>query len=301
MAQTSYPFAGAPASTELEWSRMARRWQIDGVISDDPASTALKVTGNSTSNVTLAAGEALVNGFYYKNSADLAIAVPANGGGSTRVDRVVLRVSQTANSVTAVYVTGGTSAPALAIDEADVYEMSLAQVSVAAGSSIATAANVVDQRFFVGKPVAIGNSSYRRPPLRGQILVEGTTILFGDGTTWRQLYPEVVPTTSALTMASGWAAYGSTYSAPGYTKLDSGLIVLRGLAKATSTRPALSTITTLPAGARPSGDLIFFTNHVNELTGRRINIRTNGVIQTDAETTAANAYVSLAGISFMAA
>lgn len=187
MAEFSAPFDGSPIATQSQWSRMARRWGLDGVHASDPASAALKVTGNGTGNVTLQPGEAFVNGFYYLNDAVKNIAVTANAGSTTRVDTVILRASMSAKSVVAVYKTGGSSAPALTSDENGIYEIPLAQCTVAAGSSVVTAVNVLDRRWFTDRGAVPGLPGARRPSVRGQLLIEGTDLYVGDGADWRWL------------------------------------------------------------------------------------------------------------------
>ncbi|MFD3638196.1 hypothetical protein [Streptomyces griseus] len=184
MAEFSAPFDGSPIATQSQWSRMARRWGLDGVHASDPASTALKITGNGSGNVVLQPGEAFVNGFYYLNDAVKNIAVTANAGSTTRVDTVILRASMSAKSVVAVYKTGGSTAPTLTSDENGIYEIPLAQCTVAAGSSVVTAVNVLDRRWFTDRGVMPSIPGARRPSIRGQLLVEGTTLYVGDGATW---------------------------------------------------------------------------------------------------------------------
>ncbi|TXS40097.1 hypothetical protein [Streptomyces sp. OR43] len=206
MAEFSAPFDGSPIATQSQWSRMARRWGIDGVHADDPVSAALKVTGNGSGNVSLAVGEAFVNGFYYKNDAARNVAVTANAGSSARIDMVVLRASMSTKKVTAEYVTGGTSAPTLATDEAGVYEVPLAQCTVAAGSSVVTAANVADRRWFTGRGSVPSVPGARRPSVRGQLLVEGSSLYVGDGAGWQWL---ASPGVQDATYTPVWSA-GST-------------------------------------------------------------------------------------------
>ncbi|MER6601201.1 hypothetical protein [Streptomyces parvus] len=185
MAEFSAPFDGSPIATQSQWSRQARRWGLDGVHASDPADTALKVTGNGSGNVALAVGEAFVNGFYYKNDATKTIAVTANAGSAARIDMVILRASMSAKSVTAVYKTGGTSAPTLAADEEGIYEIPLAQCTVAAGSSVVTAVNVLDRRWFTDRGAVPGIPGARRPSVKSQLLVEGTRLYVGDGAGWQ--------------------------------------------------------------------------------------------------------------------
>ena len=185
MTEFSAPFDGSSIATELQWSRMARRWGSDGVHAADPTSTALKVTGSGTTTVAVSAGMAFVNGFYYSSDATKNLSVPANATGAARIDLVVLRADQAANSVTSVYKTGGVTAPPLTQVEDGVWEIPLAQCTVAAGASVVTAANVVDKRYLTGRsPWPSIGSGGRPPSAKQQLLVEGTDLYVGDGADW---------------------------------------------------------------------------------------------------------------------
>lgn len=187
MAEFSAPFDGSSISTELQWSRMARRWGLDGVHALDQYSTALKVTGSGTTTVAVAPGLAFVNGFYYALDATKNLAVTANATGAARVDLVVLRADQTANTVTAVYKTGGTTAPPLTQAEDGVWEIPLAQCTVAAGTAVVTAANVVDKRYLTGRGVLPSVPGNRPPSIKNQLLIENGALYYGDGTIWKWL------------------------------------------------------------------------------------------------------------------
>ncbi|WP_328545457.1 hypothetical protein [Streptomyces europaeiscabiei] len=185
MAEFSGPFTGSSISTELQWSRMARWWGLDGVHADDAADLTLKVTGSGATTVAVATGRAFVNGFYYDNDATKNLAVPANAGGSARVDLVVLRASQSANSVTAVYKEGGVTAPPLTQEEDGVWEIPLAQCTVAAGSTVVMAVNVADRRYFTDRGVVPAVPGVRPTSRRNQLLVDNGKLYVGDGSAWR--------------------------------------------------------------------------------------------------------------------
>ena len=187
MAEFSAPFDTSSITTELQWSRMARRWGSDGVHTEDPGSTVLKVTGSGTTTVSVAPGGAFVNGFYYYLDAAKTLSVPANTGGAARVDLVVLRADQSANSVTAVYKSGGTTAPPLTQVEDGVWEIPIAQCTVAAASTIVTAANVIDRRYLTGRGVLPSVPGNRPPSVKNTLLIEGTDLYVGDGVDWRWL------------------------------------------------------------------------------------------------------------------
>jgi hypothetical protein len=206
VAEFSAPFDTSSIATELQWSRMARMWGLDGVHTEDPSSTALKVTGTGTGTVTVAAGRAFVNGFFYQNDATKSLSVPANAGGAARVDLVVLRADQAANSVTAVYKSGGTTAPVLTQDETGVWEIPLAQCTVAGGSSVVTAANVLDRRYLTGRGTTPSIPGARRPSIKNQLMVEDGKLYLGDGADWKWLATVGV---DQSTYTPVWTAFGT--------------------------------------------------------------------------------------------
>lgn len=187
MAEFSAPFDGSPIATQLQWSRAARRWGLDGVHALDASSSALKVTGSGTTTVSVAPGMAFVNGFYYHLDAAKNLTVPANAGGAARIDYVVLRADMTAKSVTAQYKTGGTTAPTLTQDEAGTWEIPIAQCTVAASSSVVPAAAVLDRRYLTGRGVLPSIAGARPPSVKNQLLVEDGKLYVGDGAAWNWL------------------------------------------------------------------------------------------------------------------
>ena len=105
----------------------------------------LAVSGTA-SPVAVATGAAHVYGFPYFNTAITNVAVPTPSA-STRIDRIVLRVSWTAQTVRIVRVAGteGGAAPALTQTPGTTYEISLAQASITTGGVI----TVTDERAFL--------------------------------------------------------------------------------------------------------------------------------------------------------
>lgn len=137
MTQSSFPFGSSSISTEDQWSSYMRMAQVDGVFATSETGTDLKVTASNASTVSLAAGEAWIQGTYYANSAALNVSVPTNsGGGSARNDLIVLRRDPSADATTVQYRTGGTSFPTLTQTLNGTWEIPLARVTVAAGASV---------------------------------------------------------------------------------------------------------------------------------------------------------------------
>ncbi|MFG2380552.1 hypothetical protein [Streptomyces avermitilis] len=186
MAQSSFPFDSSQITTEDQWSSYMRMAQVDGIFANSEANTDLRVTASNASTLAVDVGEAWIQGTYYKNDASLNVSVPTNSGGVTpRKDLIVLRRDPSADSVTVQYKTGGTAFPALTQTLNGTWEIPLAQVTVAAGASVVPPSGVVDTRWFVGRPVILGNAADTRPPVRGQMrILNGTDIYMGDGSAW---------------------------------------------------------------------------------------------------------------------
>ncbi|MFE4651524.1 hypothetical protein [Streptomyces sp. NPDC056707] len=201
MAFTSYPFSSSPLSTEAQYALTASRWGNDGVHTDDLSSTALKVTANGTSSVSIAAGSGFVNGATVENDAVYSLSVVSNSGGSSaRKDLVVLRYDASADSIIPVYKTGGTTAPSLTNSPSTgVVEIPLAECTVAAGASVVGSTAVVDRRWGVGRPVSYGTATSRPPSRKGHVRVEGNDIVLGDGTNWLYLGTAGDPAWTAYT------------------------------------------------------------------------------------------------------
>lgn len=101
------------------------------------------VVAGTSSPVTVATGAAICYGFYYENDASMNVNVPTPAV-STRIDRIVLRVDWTAQTVRVTRVAGseGGSAPSLTQVAGTTWDVPLAQVSITTGGVI----TVTDQR-----------------------------------------------------------------------------------------------------------------------------------------------------------
>jgi len=148
MAITSFPF-DSTSSYEAQWTLMARLWREDG-----PCYGLLnvwEVYGDSSGmQVKVKSGIAWIKGHYVSNSAEVIKSIAASDPTNPRIDRVILRLSWTSNTITLEVLTGtpagSPSAPALTQSEGTTWEISLAQVYVGAGVSTITAGNVTDER-----------------------------------------------------------------------------------------------------------------------------------------------------------
>ncbi len=152
MSKTYFPFdAGAGAGvTEAQWYQMARKWLGSGVLSGE-LDELEAYADSSGMQVKVKAGQAWIEGHFFKSDAEETLAIAAADASNPRIDRVVVRLDRVNNTIDLVVLTGtaaaSPSAPTLT-QNSSVWEIPLAQVSVSAGATIITAGNVTDERVF---------------------------------------------------------------------------------------------------------------------------------------------------------
>jgi hypothetical protein len=171
LTQEYWPFAtGAGATvTEARWSAMAKQWMPDGVLAG--YLNQLQVFADSTGmQVKVRSGEAHIQGHVFRSDAEEILAVAANNSGSTRLDRVVVRLSWVAKTITIAVKTGTASLPALQQDSS-VWEISLAQISVANLASTIASGNVSDLRTLVSSGLS---ASATDPPTANAQVTAGS-------------------------------------------------------------------------------------------------------------------------------
>ena len=100
-------------------------------------------------NVTVRAGKAWINGYFYQNTGDLTVQLATADGQLNRIDRIVVQWNLTNRTITTKVKSSGfsasPSAPAVQRD-ADIFELVLADVFVAAGVTAITQSRITDQR-----------------------------------------------------------------------------------------------------------------------------------------------------------
>lgn len=189
MTQTSYPFDSTD-TTEAQYSQLFRRLNTTG-IAGTVADSNVKVTGDSTGmQVKVSTGFAMVRGHFYKNDAQVTLAISA-ANTNPRKDLVVLKLDPTANSIVLAIKTGTAGAsptdPSLTQTDEGVWEFPIARVNVAANASTISAGNVDDLRQFMGAPFGRWTTALRpTSPEAGVAGFNTTTGLpeFWNGTAW---------------------------------------------------------------------------------------------------------------------
>ena len=149
-------------------------------------STMCQIIANNNMTVTEKAGNAYINGQKYKNDGNMILTIEIADGALNRIDRIVLRHTVLNREIKA-YVKKGTFAstpvaPVLQRD-ADVYEIGLADIYIAAGAVSVTQANITDLRL---------NNSYCGI-VHGVVDQVDTTTIFNQYQAW---YSETIDDTT---------------------------------------------------------------------------------------------------------
>lgn len=193
MAESSWPNAAhnSRAVTDSEYEAMAARFSDNGV-NGTPSGDAV-VSAGAGLNVAIRPGVyANVRGHaWYSGTSTITLAITANSSGSTRIDRVVLRLDRSDWTVKAVVKTGtpGAGPPTLTQDIGDtgVYEILLANVTLLSGASSVT---VTRNELYIGSRIRPCTSTTRSPtPTVGEMCFETDTsrTMQWTGSGWRSV------------------------------------------------------------------------------------------------------------------
>jgi len=130
-----------------EWAEYFASFIGNGVF--PVPSNNLQVVANSGMVVTVKAGKAWINGYFYYNTSDLSLTLPVADGVLNRIDRIVVRWDLTERLISAVVKSSAPSAsptpPPLQRD-ADAYELCLADITTGAGVTAISQAVITDRR-----------------------------------------------------------------------------------------------------------------------------------------------------------
>lgn len=102
----------------------------------------LLVSANSGMNVTVAAGWAFIDGYWYHNDSTYVVAVTPNATGSSRTDGVFVQLDSSTRMASLVYAAGRTTPNTTS----PIKELLLASIVVGAGAIEITNTNITDKR-----------------------------------------------------------------------------------------------------------------------------------------------------------
>jgi hypothetical protein len=156
MAQTSWPFENIDTS-ETQYSLLFKNVG-EGVIPD--RGLEIEPYADSTGmTAKVKTGDALVRGHYYNSTAETSLTIAAAHASLARIDRVILRLDPSANTIILAVLEGvadASPAPAaLTQTEGDVYEFPVALVAVGAGVTTIAPGNITDQRVILASTASL--------------------------------------------------------------------------------------------------------------------------------------------------
>lgn len=153
MAETSGMFGAADDIryyNQPQWLAFMRDFRGNGYVKGAGSDLAVSQSSPAAMSVSCAAGEAWIQGCHYTNTAAIACTIAAADATYARIDRIVLRNDITGSRSITVQVLKGIAAstpvaPTLT-QTADIWEISLAKIAVAAGATSIVTANITDER-----------------------------------------------------------------------------------------------------------------------------------------------------------
>ena len=132
-----------------DWAAYFKSFIGNGVIPLPSSQLLVSVGTGAGLSLSIAPGCAFINGYMYEATSAVALALDTADGTNPRIDRVVLRYSRTARSIVLAKLTGQAAAsptPPVLSRTADVWEISLADVTVARGATSISATAISDTR-----------------------------------------------------------------------------------------------------------------------------------------------------------
>lgn len=269
MASIAYPTAGynAGAVTQDEHEQLTASGLGSGIIGHpDTTSQVAFADGSGTRTVWLRAERRVINrGFvWYSGGSNIAMAHSANAG-ATRIDRGVLRVDRSAETVTEEIVTGtpGSGQPPALTNNAGpgtgVWEFPLYRVTVVNGATTFADEDVVPEGWYVGgNPIVVDVSSRlptagtsHMPPAGTMCYVTSEErILLSTGTDYQEIQSDTG--WLAIPLQAGWGVDG--FSVAQYRKKNGIVYVTAGFRRTGASLPAgaASAIALLPSGFWPA-------------------------------------------------
>jgi hypothetical protein len=214
MTQSAYPLVNSPILNASQWSKMASNWLGSGVIKG--ALNSLQVYADSTGmQVKVKSGQAFVKGHFFESDSEVTLPIGVSDPSLARIDRVIVRVDWTANTLQLAVLQGVASTvpsvPALTQNTSR-WEIPLAQINLIANVSSISADRVTDDRYIVK------NANFQQE-------------------NW------ITPV-----FQNAWIDYGNNYEPVSYMKDELGFVNLRGMIyNGLLTKAAFI----LPAGYRP--------------------------------------------------
>ena len=147
MAETSGFFRSVSGDRKYTTDWLAK-W-VSSFISNGVYDGELAVTAGDGMTVTLPAGKAWINGYYYQNDAPITLPISNADGVLHRKDTIVLRWDVNERNITAQVLQGTFDSNPVApeiVRTVEQYDLKLAEISIPAGTTAITQALITDTR-----------------------------------------------------------------------------------------------------------------------------------------------------------
>lgn len=147
MAETSGFFRSVSGDRKYTTDWLAK-W-VSSFISNGVYDGELAVTAGDGMTVTLPAGKAWINGYYYQNDAPITLPISNADGVLHRKDTIALRWDVNERSITAQVIKGAFASSPVAptiVRTAEQYDLKIAEISIPAGTTAITQALITDTR-----------------------------------------------------------------------------------------------------------------------------------------------------------
>lgn len=202
------PFSGTPITTSQQYRDRYRPTQPD-MVDDNYGGTGLQCSNSANTAISVAIGQAVVQGGYYSLTGSAqSLAVAANGGGSNRFDIVCLTYDSASSPpirLRIVQGVAGSGLPALTRSLTGVWDMPLCHYEKQPGGNIV---NLVDRRHFTDGSGGIIGANVTYAPLAPQ----RTGARFTEWATGRE-YVWNGSSWVLFNQIGGWTAYTPAWTA----------------------------------------------------------------------------------------
>ena len=164
MAESSWPGEAPTVVAERQFELMMNAWYSSGIVGN-PGDDPILFADSTGMQVKIPADRyARVRGFMWSSGdSTLELPISSNSSGSTRIDRVVLRLDRSTWEVRAAVIEGtpGAGAPSVTQDLGDtgVWELWIGDVTVPDGASTISSSQVDSRTTFLGPPLLMADGA----------------------------------------------------------------------------------------------------------------------------------------------
>lgn len=259
MAEVSYPTTGGGAVTDARYEQLIGTVIPSGLIGSTALSSLVYADSSGRQVKVQPSRAAMVRGFRWESDgAGIVRSIAANSSGNPRIDLAVLRLNRNDFTVTFQIVQGAPAASPVApsltqnTGSTGVWELPLAQITVANNATALAAGTVKDISWYLGGSSLVGSAA-QFPPV-----TPGATFTTSDGRVFDAVGSQwhMTAENGSLTSIAAYTGWSGNI----YFRRRNGWTFFQGLLNRTGIDlPAASAsqLMTIPAQFRPPQDMYF--------------------------------------------